>query len=97
MDVRVSVQGADGAVLRGRTLNLSNGGLRLTLPRRLSPRATVRVTLHLRQRDISLMGAVTWSDEVRPAGTFGFRHGVEFRPAQQGSFALDIFTATVER
>lgn len=81
--------------MRGRTLNLSDNGVRLTLPRRISPGTRVTVTLHLRRGDIRLPGTVIWCDEAAPAGTFGYRHGIKFRERQPRAFALDIFT--VER
>lgn len=87
------MQAAGVPVLRGRTLNLSNGGVRLTLAGRIAPGKTVSVTLHLRRGDLDLVRTIIWSDEAPPGGIFGYSHGIRFREAQRGKFALDIFTA----
>jgi hypothetical protein len=91
--LRVSVQASGGPVLRGRTLNLSNSGVGVVLPRRLPPGTPVCASLYPRWGNVPLVGTVVWSDEASAPGMLRYRHGIKFRRDQSGTFALDIHTA----
>jgi hypothetical protein len=66
-----------GVPLQGESQNLSQGGILLRLPRGVTPRAPVRVTLQLQARGpLVLTGRVVW---IRPHPDLpGWAVGVEF-------------------
>ena len=92
MELRVSVQTGTGVILKGQTLNLSNNGVGVAIPRRVALGTIVAVTLHLRRGYLWLPGIVVWNDEAPLADALGRLHGIKFRTCQRGTFAVDIFT-----
>lgn len=72
-------EGRAGALLRGRTGNLSRGGILLHLPEALPVETVVALTLHTPQGALTAQGAVVWVDppERHSPGEL-IRHGLRF-------------------
>ena len=68
-----------GATIRGRTGNVSRGGLRLRLPERLPPRTELDVILHMPTGPVKAAGVIAWagSPEGQEPGA-PIQHGMRF-------------------
>jgi len=77
--VTCRVTGEYGPPFRGRTGNLSRGGLLLRLSQTLPPGTGVELTLHAPRGSITAEGQVAWVDpEFRQSFGDPIRHGVHF-------------------
>jgi hypothetical protein len=77
--VSCRVRGESGPLLRGRTGNLSRGGLLLQLSQALPPGTGLEITLHAPRGSITAEGQVAWVDPgFRQSFGDPIRHGVHF-------------------
>ncbi len=90
MDLPVTCEPKDstGALLQGRTGNLSRGGLFLYLPRLLAPGTLLTVTLHTPRGPLPLEGAIAWVEPLE-MWTLGEAIGHGFRFAAAGWSTLN--------
>lgn len=79
LTVTGQTRGAPAQPLRGRTGNMSRGGLSLRLPHALAAGTTLELTLHLPDGPLTTNGEIIWVDpEYRQTYGDPVRHGVRF-------------------
>ena len=78
ISLEIGAKYSDGPLIKARSFDISGGGIRLFLPKKLPKGEVVKLKINLSVPPIIAYGKVVWTQDIEGIGIKSFQTGIQF-------------------